>query len=334
MVVNEAGKYSSKRKDSKPFASLSLDLDNQWSYMKTHGDAGWNSFPSYLNLLVPRVLEFLRTRNLTITFFLVGQDAALDKNREALGQITHAGHDIGNHSFSHEPWMHLYAEGDIEREIASTEEHVDRVTGSKPAGFRGPGYACSPTILKVLKRRGYQYDASTLPTYLGPLARAYYFMKTKLPPEERERRKTLFGTWRDGRQPLKPYRWGVGEETLIEIPLTTMPLLKIPIHFSYLIYLSVLSPAVALSYFRGALKLCKAADIQPSLLLHPLDFLGAEDEVGLSFFPGMKLPAEKKLELVSNALLLLARDFTVINLQQHAQIVSAEPGGQVVRLAD
>ncbi len=29
----------------KPIASLSLDLDNKWSYMKTHGDAGWESFP-------------------------------------------------------------------------------------------------------------------------------------------------------------------------------------------------------------------------------------------------------------------------------------------------
>ena len=319
---------------AKPFASLSLDLDNKWSYMKTHGDAGWNSYPSYLDVLVPRVLEFLRTRNLTITFFIVGQDAALDKNREALGQIAHAGHDIGNHSFSHEPWMHLYAEADVEREIASTEEHIDRATGRKLVGFRGPGYACSPTILKVLKRRGYQYDASTLPSYLGPLARAYYFMKTKLPPEERERRKTLFGTWRDGRQALKPYRCRVGEQTLIEIPLTTMPLLRIPIHFSYLIYLSVLSPAVALGYFRSALKLCRATGVQPSLLLHPLDFLGAEDEAGLSCFPGMSLPAEKKLDILSDALLLLARDFTVINLQRHAQIVSADPGGRVVKLPD
>ena len=27
----------------KPIASLSLDLDNKWSYMKTHGDAGWDA---------------------------------------------------------------------------------------------------------------------------------------------------------------------------------------------------------------------------------------------------------------------------------------------------
>ena len=88
-------------------ASLSLDLDNQWSYMKTHGDAGWESFPSYLDVVVPRALEFLKAKGLSITFFIVGQDAALDKNRESLRSIAAAGHEIGNHSFNHEPWLHL-----------------------------------------------------------------------------------------------------------------------------------------------------------------------------------------------------------------------------------
>ena len=64
----------------KPIASLSLDLDNQWSYMKTHGDAGWEAFPSYLDVVIPRFLEFLQARDLTITVFIVGQDAALQKN--------------------------------------------------------------------------------------------------------------------------------------------------------------------------------------------------------------------------------------------------------------
>src|SRR5580765_6513255 len=101
----------------KTIASLSLDLDNQWSYMKTHGDAGWESFPSYLDIVVPRVLEFLKARNLKITVFVVGQDAALDKNREALNSIAHAGHEIGNHSFHHEPWLHLYSEKELEAEL-------------------------------------------------------------------------------------------------------------------------------------------------------------------------------------------------------------------------
>src|SRR5690349_20621843 len=98
---------------SKPLASLSLDLDNKWSYMKTHGDEGWDRYPSYLDRVVPRVLEILAARNLKITFFIVGQDAALDSNRAALRAIADAGHEIGNHSFHHEPWLHLYSPEEV-----------------------------------------------------------------------------------------------------------------------------------------------------------------------------------------------------------------------------
>ena len=82
-------------------ASLSLDLDNHWSYLKTHGDAGWVDYPSYLDTVVPRVLEVLAGRDLTITWFVVGQDAVLDRNRDALRSLAAAGHEIGNHSFHH-----------------------------------------------------------------------------------------------------------------------------------------------------------------------------------------------------------------------------------------
>src|SRR6266550_3424612 len=153
----------------KPLASLSLDLDNQWSYMKTHGDAGWDSYPTYLPLVVPRVLDILRRRGLRITFFIVGQDAARPENREALRSLADAGHEIGNHSFKHEPWLHLYSEEEIECELRSAEEAIEQATGKRPIGFRGPGFSVSESVLRVLARRGYEYDASTFPTFLGPL---------------------------------------------------------------------------------------------------------------------------------------------------------------------
>jgi peptidoglycan/xylan/chitin deacetylase (PgdA/CDA1 family) len=59
----------------KPLASLSLDLDNEWSYLKTHGDAGWKTFPTYLDVFIPSVLMALERLDLKITFFIVGQDA-------------------------------------------------------------------------------------------------------------------------------------------------------------------------------------------------------------------------------------------------------------------
>jgi peptidoglycan-N-acetylglucosamine deacetylase len=303
-------------------ASLSLDLDNQWSYMKIHGDPGWESFPSYLDVVVPRALAFLKERSLTITFFIVGQDAALAKNQAAIQAIATAGHEIGNHSFKHESWLHLYSEPEIEAEITQAEEILKQVTGEQPIGFRGPGYSCSAAVLRVLARRGYQYDASTFPTFLGPLARAYYFTTTKLSKAEKEKRKALFGGFKDGFQPLKPYRWDMAQCQLIEIPVSTMPIVKIPIHFSYVLYLSVFSRSLALLYFRLALALCRLTGTQPSLLLHPLDFLGCEDIPELSFFPGMSLLSRTKLETLSQAIALLTRNYRVVSMQEHAQAVA------------
>ena len=311
---------------NKPVASLSLDLDNQWSYMKTHGDSGWETFPSYLDIVVPRVLNFLKERGLKITFFVVGQDASLQKNFKAIRSIADAGHEIGNHSFNHEPWLHLYSEQQIEDELAKAEGYIEQATGQKTIGFRGPGYSLSLSVLHVLARRGYSYDASTLPTFLGPLARAYYFMTTKLSPEEKETRKRLFGGVRDGLRPIRPYRWQLEGFTdqLIEIPVTTMPLFRVPFHVSYILYLSRFSPFLAKLYFRMAMKLCQLSRISPSLLLHPLDFLGGDDVKELSFFPAMDLPGEKKVKFVGEILDIYSKYFTIVPIKEHARAIAKE----------
>ncbi|MCF2149232.1 polysaccharide deacetylase family protein [Desmonostoc muscorum LEGE 12446] len=311
-----------KPKANKPIASLSLDLDNIWSYLKNQGAPGWESFPSYLDIAVPRFLEILQQWNLTITVFIVGQDAALEKNHKAIQAIANAGHEIGNHSFHHDPWLHLYSENEIEEEVALAEEHIKRVTYQHPVGFRGPGYSFSPAVLKVLARRGYEYDASTFPTILGPIARAYYLMTCKLSKEERKKREALFGSFKDGLQPLKPYQWNMGKDKLTEIPVTTMPIFKVPIHFSYIMYLTKFSSDLALFYLRIALWLCKLTRTQPSLLLHPTDFLSQEDVPELSFFPGMNVPTYKKLAVVNKSLELISTQFNVLTVGQHANSVA------------
>jgi len=305
----------------KPTASLSLDLDNQWSYLKTHGDGGWENFPSYLDTLIPRVLEFLEKRALKITFFAVGQDAALEKNHGALRAIASKGHEIGNHSFSHEPWMHLYDEQKVEQEIRLAEEQIEKVAGQRTVGFRGPGFCFTDATLRALEQRNYLYDASTFPTYLGPLARSYYFFHSNLIGGDRKQRQALFGSLSNGFRPLKPYRWN-GKEGLLEIPVTTMPIFRFPMHLSYILYLSGFSAGLATLYFRTCLGLCRTMGVSPSLLLHPLDFLGRDDKVGLDFFPGMNLPADQKIDVVSLVLGIYCNEFEVVRMKEHALSVS------------
>ena len=306
---------------TKPIASLSLDLDNKWSYMKTHGDAGWDRYPTYLDLVVPRFLKVLHERDLKMTVFVVGQDASREENFEALASISAAGHEIGNHSFNHEPWLHLYSIQELISELAKTEEHLERVTGQCPIGFRGPGFSFCDQLLKILICRGYQYDGSTFPTYLGPLARMYYFMSTHLTKEQRAERKQLFGKFSEGFRPLKPFAWSFDEGHLTEIPVTTMPLFKVPIHASYVLYLAQFSRAIAITYWRTALTMCRIAHVGPSLLLHPLDFMGCEDDHDLAFFPAMGRPAAPKIEIVAEMIDMMSLYYQVLPMKDHAAAI-------------
>lgn len=311
----------------KPIASISLDLDNQWSYMKTHGDAGWEEFPSYLNVAVPRILKFLKEREMKITFFVIGQDAALEKNREAIASIAAAGHEIANHSYNHEPWLHLYSRDEIVEEFEKTENAIEDVTGVRTVGFRGPGFSLSQTVLDVLGERGYEYDCSTLPTYIAPLARAYYFFKSpEMSEEEREKLKKLFGKFSDGFRSLKPHFIEAAGRTMVEIPVTTFPIVKAPIHASYLMYLATFSRAAAKLYWRSAVTACSITGVQPSFLLHPLDFLSGEDVEAMKFFPGMNQPTAKKIELLASTIDAMSAKWDIVTMRQHADAARKTAG--------
>jgi hypothetical protein len=305
----------------KPLASLSLDLDNQWSYMKTHGDSGWEAFPSYLDVFVPHALGALEALGLRITVFVVGQDAALERNRDALGLLSARGHEAGNHSFHHEPWIHRLSRDRIRRELGEAAEAIERATGQRPVGYRGPGFSWNGELLDLLARAGYLYDASTLPTYIGPLARLYYLRRSTIEGEDAvDERRNLFGGFREGRRPIRPYLWRLdAERTLLEIPVTTVPVLKTPFHLSYLLYLSRFSTLVMLTYLRAALRLCRLTGTGPSFLLHPLDLLGRDQAPQLAFFPGMDIEARRKLDIFNRVLRELGRHFTLVTMSEHAR---------------
>jgi hypothetical protein len=300
-------------------ASLSLDLDNLWSYLKVRNDPRWARYPTYLPVLVPRVLAFLRRKQLGITFFVVGRDAQQEANEQPLRQIAESGHEIGNHSLNHDPWMHHYGEQQVVQEIADAEREIERVTGCKPLGFRGPGFCASPIILRVLQQRGYQYDASLLPSVLGPIARLFYLWRTGMSREDRKKRRDLFGPMSNGFMPLKAFHWELAESHLLEIPVTTVPLLRIPFHLSHLLWLSRFSEALASSYLTFALLICRLRNVEPSFLLHPLDFLGKEDAPELGFFPAMDLPRARKLEMVERLIDNFLRHFHVEPMTEHAR---------------
>lgn len=301
----------------KPLAAISLDLDNQWSYMKIHGDEGWDKYPSYFDIFIPHVLDILDEMELKITFFIVGKDTESEENRKYLRMITNRGHEVGNHSYYHESWLQTYSYEEIEKEIIAAELAIERTTGQQPKGFRGPGFSWSKDLLRILESHGYLYDASTFPTYLGPLARMYYFRKSNLSNEEKKSRKELFGKFSDGFKKLKPYYFHLGgNRKIIEIPVTTMPIFKLPFHLSYLIYLSNISIGLMKLYLNIAISLCKLTRTPVSFLLHPLDIIGGDQIKQLAFFPGMNIETSKKTTVFKAVLAKLMSDFKIVSMKE------------------
>jgi peptidoglycan-N-acetylglucosamine deacetylase len=170
------------------------------------------------------------------------------------------------------------------------------------------------------------YDASTLPTYLGPLARAYYFAKSDLSKEEKKSRKELFGKFSEGFRTLKPYKWDLGNgKTIVELPVTTMPVLKFPFHLSYLIYLSNISMGLMRFYLWVALKMCKITSTPISFLLHPLDLVGGDQITQLAFFPGMNVDSTRKVKVFKMVIETIQKSYDLQNMKLYYQSVSKNP---------
>lgn len=304
------------------YASLSIDLDNEWVYLQSRGDQRWRTYPSYLALVVPRMLSLLQKRGLTITFFVVGKDAEFSFNHESLASISTAGHEIGNHSLQHDLGLHRYSEEQFYGELVAAEQRLQAVTGQRPRGFRGPGFSYSDVTLRVLARRGYLYHASTLPTFFGPIARIYHLWKSCLTRAERRHLGQLFGGWSEGLQPLRPYRWSLDQGSLLEIPVTTCPIVRFPIHLTYVMYLAELSPRLAGAYFKSALSLCRRFQIEPSILVHPIEFVTGRDIPSLIAFPGMRIGAHDKQAVLEGCLDYLQDNWSVVSLERHAMAVA------------
>jgi hypothetical protein len=170
-----------------------------------------------------------------------------------------------------------------------------------------------------LARREYRFDCTTFPTYLGPLARAYYFLTSDFSKQEKEKRQALFGRLRDGLNPLRPFVWQLQDEGILEIPVTTTPFFKTPFHFSYILYFATFSRILAETYFSAALRLCRFSSTQPSLLLHPLDFLGGDEVPNLSFFPAMKVNGRSKRKTLVRLLSIVGSRHSVVTMNAHAE---------------
>ena len=83
----------------------------------------------------PRLLEILDRHRIPATFFPVGANVA--RLPAIAREAAAAGHEIGNHSYTH-PLLCLRTPGAILDELRRAQETIERHTGRRPAWFRAP----------------------------------------------------------------------------------------------------------------------------------------------------------------------------------------------------
>ncbi len=87
------------------------------------------------NEYIPPMLETLKKHHVKATFFLEGR--WVKNNPDAAKMIVDAGHEIGNHSFSH-PNMKTLSESQIKQELEKTNAVIQSVTGQTCQWFAPP----------------------------------------------------------------------------------------------------------------------------------------------------------------------------------------------------
>jgi peptidoglycan-N-acetylglucosamine deacetylase len=98
----------------------------------------------------PLLLKILARRGLKATFFVIGRNA--EKYQNLIREILHAGHCIGNHTFSHDVLIMAKSGKKLGREIDSAQE-VFKKFGIYPLAFRPPAGVVNPKLGPLLRQR-------------------------------------------------------------------------------------------------------------------------------------------------------------------------------------
>ncbi len=119
-------------------------------------DAAWG------NEQTDTLLQILKEKNVTATFFLVGD--WVEKYPDSVKAIADMGHDVENHSDTH-PYMTKLSEEELKSEITNCNEKIKELTGKCPTLLRPPYGDYNNQVVKAVKEQGMycvQWDIDSL----------------------------------------------------------------------------------------------------------------------------------------------------------------------------
>jgi len=115
--------------------------------------------------VTPLVLDLLDRHGVKAAFFVIGEKARAHPG--LVREILARGHDVGNHSNTHPPFLMLQGRRAIAREVGSAQAAL-RPCGIRPLAFRPPVGITSPDLGQVLLDHGmFCVNFSRRARYLG-----------------------------------------------------------------------------------------------------------------------------------------------------------------------
>jgi hypothetical protein len=307
------------------YGTVQVDVDGWWAYCAAYGEAASREADPVYEEALPRLRETFDRHGIRATLFVVGTDMAVPGKRRLIEAMARDGHEIANHTFSHPLGLPTLPAAQLTAEIEQAEAVLSEVAGVRPVGFRAPGYAVDETVYQVLEERGYLYDSSLLPTFWGGVIRA---VQARGARSGRAASPTCFGRPAHGLAPLRPYRpsrrrlWrpgGDGEEAgaVLEVPVTTMPLVRLPFHSTYVFSLG------AGMFHLGRLG-CRLAGAPINYVFHAIDLIGDEGGAPMLRRLGIRAPLARRQRLCDMILTRLKRSAHLLPTRDWLQAVADE----------
>lgn len=201
--------------------AISVDLDAPVDYCRFYRFGFEPPSDPFLAEALPYLLDLFAELGIRATFFVIARDLAGVEAKRWLRRAAEQGHELGNHSASHPHAFRWLSRTDKAREIDEAATRIEQATGVRVVGFRCPAYDLDQTLLELLLERRYLYDSSLVPSlFLLPMK---WIVRAKT-----RRWRVGLGELAHSWAPRAPHRFGTGEETLLEIPLTVLPWLRFP----------------------------------------------------------------------------------------------------------
>jgi hypothetical protein len=302
-------------------ATVQVDVDGLDILLKHHGQPSQQEKDYIFLSGLPRFLDLFDRWGVKATFFIVGRDLQDKEKMKILERLVAAGHEVGNHTMSHPASLSSLSAEEQEREIAQCEDLCEEVLGVKPIGFRAPNFDVDERTTAILRQRGYIYDSSVLAMPYAPFLR---WCKTRIAPIKGA--KTLYlGRAAFGLAPLRPYwladetLWKRGNSSLIEVPVTTMPFLRLPFHASF--NLALRSFGMGNVLFNVGYGFAWRTKTPINYVFHVCELAEMGDDQRLASHWGLSLPVEKRIQVADEQLKKITSRYDVAATRSYAQQV-------------